>query len=105
MPLKYLSNFWRSLNITLVNCEIELILTWLNFVLIIKATREANYCANPIVCKIDNPEDATFQITDTKVYVPVVTLSKENDIKLLEQLKLGFKRTIKWDKYRPQMTI
>ena len=40
---------------------------------------------------IDNPEDATFQITDTKLYVPVVTLSKENDIKLLEQLKLEFK--------------
>ena len=54
---------------------------------------------------IDNPEDATFQITDTKLYVPVVTLSKENDIKLLEQLKSGFKRTIKWNKYRSQMTI
>ena len=54
---------------------------------------------------IDNPEDATFQITDTKLYVPVVTLSKENDIKLLEQLKTGFKRTIKWNKYRSQMTI
>ena len=46
------------------------------------------------------PDGATFQITDTKLYVPVVTLSKENDIKLLEQLKLGFKRTIKWNKYR-----
>ena len=46
-----------------------------------------------------------FHITDTKLYVPVVTLSKENDIKLLEQLKSGFKRTIKWNKYRSQMTI
>ena len=46
------------------------------------------------------PDGATFQITDTKLHVPVVTLSKENDIKLLEQLKLGFKRTIKWNKYR-----
>ena len=44
-----------------------------------------------------------FQITDTKLYVPVVTLSKENDIKLLEQLKTGFKKTIKWNKYRSQM--
>ena len=51
------------------------------------------------------PSGATFKITDTKLYVPVVTLSKENDIKLLEQLKLGFKRTIKWNKYRSQMTI
>ena len=46
-----------------------------------------------------------FQIKDTKLYVPVVTLSKENDIKLLEKLKLGFKKTIKWNKYRSQMTI
>ena len=40
-----------------------------------------------------------------KLYVPVVSLSKEDDIKLLEQLKPGFKRTIKWNKYRFQMTI
>ena len=46
------------------------------------------------------PTGLEFQITDTKLYVPVVTLSKENDIKLLEQLKSGFKRTIKWNKYR-----
>ena len=52
-----------------------------------------------------NPEDAIFQIADTKLYVPVVTLSKENDIKLLEQLKSGFKKTIKWNKYRSQPTI
>ena len=73
--------------------------------LISKATREADYDADPIVYEIDNPEDATFQITDTKLYVPVVTLSKENDAKLLEQLQTGFKRTIKWNKYRPKMTI
>ena len=106
MPLKYLSNFWRSLNIPLINCEIELILTWFkNYVLISKATKEANYGADLVVHKIDNPENATFQITDTKLYVPVVTLSKENDTKLLEQLKTGFKRTIKWNKYRSQITI
>ena len=51
------------------------------------------------------PSGATFKITDTKLYAPVVTLSKENDTKLLEQLKSGFKRTIKWDKYRSQITI
>ena len=73
--------------------------------LISKATREADYEVNPVVYEIDNPKNATFQITDTKLYVPVVTLSKENDIKLLEQLKLGFKRTIKWNKCRSQMTI
>ena len=106
VPLKYLSNFWRSLNITLINCEVELILNWFkNCVLISKATREADYDADPAVYEIDNPENATFRITDTKLYVPVVTLSKENDIKLSEQLKLRFKRTIKWNKYRSQMTI
>ena len=51
------------------------------------------------------PLGLEFHITDTKLYVPVVTLSKENDIKFLEQLKSGFKRTIKWNKYRSQMTI
>ena len=51
------------------------------------------------------PTGLELQIKDTKLYVPVVTLSKENDIKLLEQLKYGFKRTVKWNKYRPQMTI
>ena len=50
-------------------------------------------------------QDARSHITDTKLYVPVVTLSKENDIKLLEQLKTRFKKTIKWNKYRSQMTI
>ena len=50
------------------------------------------------------PPGAKFKITDTKLYVPV-TLSKENHTKLLEQLKSGFKRTIKWNKYRSQMTV
>ena len=54
---------------------------------------------------IVTPTGLEFKITDTKLYVPVVRLSKENDIKLLEQLKSEFKRTIKWNKYRSQMTI
>ena len=70
-----------------------------------KSTRDPSHDANPIVHEIDNPEEATFQITDTKLYVPVVTLSKENDIKLLEKLKSGLKKTIRWNKYRSQMTI
>ena len=106
VPLKHLSNFWRHLDIPLINCEEELILTWFkNFVLIDKITRNANHGANPIFYEINNPEDATFQITDTKLYVPVVTLSKENNIKLLEKSKSGFKKTIKCNKYRSQMTI
>ena len=51
------------------------------------------------------PSGITFKITDTKLYVPIVTLSKENDTKLLEQLKSEFKETIKWNKYRSQMTV
>ena len=106
VPLKHLSNFWRHLDIPLINCEVELMLTWFkNCVLIDKSTREANYGANPVAYEIYNPENATFKITDIKLYVSVVTLSKENDIQLLEQLKAGFKRTIKWNKYRPQMSI
>ena len=94
VPLKYLSNFWRSLNIPLINCEVELILTcFKNCVLIKKSTKDADYNANPIVYEIDNPEEAIFEVTDTKLYVPVVILSKEND------------KTIKWNKYRSQMTI
>ena len=51
------------------------------------------------------PTGLVFKITDGKLYVPVVSWSKENDIKLLAQLKSGFKRTIKWNKYRSPMTI
>ena len=73
--------------------------------LIDKITRDADYNVDLDVREINNPEDAIFQITDTELYVPVVTLSKENDIKLLDQLKSVFKITIKWNKYRSQMTI
>ena len=51
------------------------------------------------------PTELEFKITDTKLYVPVVTLSKENHIKLLEQLKSGFKKTIKWNKCKSQITV
>ena len=51
----------------------------------------------------DSPTNVIFKITDTKLYVPVVTLSAENYNKILEQLKTGFKRTIKWNKYRSEM--
>ena len=58
--------------------------------------------ANP---EIFSPLGLEFQITDTKLYFPVVTLSKENGIKRLEQLKTGLKKTIELNKYRPQITI
>ena len=71
IPLKHLSNFWRRLNIPLINCEVELILTW------------SKNCVLADMTVANNPPTGLeFQIKDTKLYVPVVTLSKENDIKL-----------------------
>ena len=85
IPLKHLSNFWRSLNIPLINCEVELILTLSkNCVL---ADMTVNALANPAIVA---PAELKFEITDSKLHVPVVTLSKENDRKHLEQLKSGF---------------
>ena len=106
VPLKHLSNFWRTLDMPLINCEINLILTWSeNCVLTSKATRYADPDADSAVTAIDNPTNSTFKITDTKLYVLVVTLSTENDKRLLEQLRTGFKRTIKWKKYRSEILI
>ena len=106
MPLKHFSNFWRTLNILLINCDINLILTsWTEkCVLTSKATRGANPHADPAVAAINNPTNAIFEIKDTKLYVPIVTLSTENDKTLLEQLRTGFKKTIKWNKYRLEIT-
>ena len=57
---------------------------------------KVNAAANPAIVA---PSGQKFKITETKLYIPVVTLSEENDTKLLEQLRSGFKRTIKWNKY------
>ena len=105
IPLKYLSNFWRILDMPLINREVSLALTWSkSCALTSKAAREANPNVDPPVETINAPTNATYKITDTKLYVPVLTLSAENDNKLLEQLKTGFKRTIKWNKYRFEMS-
>ena len=69
----------------LINCEVSLTLTWSeSCVLTSKATRETNPNADPPVEAINAPTNATFKIKDAKLYVPVVTLSAENDNKLLE---------------------
>ena len=73
VPLKYLSNFWRTLEMSLINCEVETILDWsVNCVII---------------------------YTNVENHVPVVTLSTQGNTKLLPHLKSGFKRTIIWNKY------
>ena len=87
---------------TLINCKINVILTWSEkCVLTSKATRDD---VNPTIAAVNNPTNATFKITDTKLYVAVVTLSTKDYNNFLEQLKSGFKRTIKWNKYRSEMT-
>ena len=99
IPLKSLGNFWSSLDIQLINCEITLILSWYKeCVLVGRAFR------GPPAAAINSPTSAKFEITDCKLYVPVVTLSGENDNKLLEQLKSGFRRSIKWNKFVSQMS-
>ena len=88
VPLKYLSNFWRTLNMPLINCEINLILTWSeNCVLTSKATRDAVPAqgGNPAVAAVNNPANATIKITEVKLYVTIVTLSTKNDKALLEK--------------------
>ena len=90
VPLKYLSNFWRTLEMPLMNCEITVDLNWYGNCVIV-ATNEA-------------AQTAKFSITDTKLYVPVLTLSTQDNAKLLEQLKSGFKRTINWNKYQTKIS-
>ena len=100
VPSKYLSNFWRTLDIPFINCEVSLRLTWSeNCAIKSKTTREADPDADPTVAGINKPTNSIFKIKDTKLYVPVVTLLAEDDNKRLEQLKTGFKRTAKWNKY------
>ena len=101
MSLKHLSNYWRTLDIPLINCERNHILTWSeNCIIISKATRNADSDAGPAVAAVNNPTNAKFKTTDTKLYVSLFTLSTEDGNKLLEQLKAGFKETFKWNKYR-----
>ena len=103
IPLKYLGNFWRALNIPLISCEVSLELKW-NKNCVITSLEERQVDAGPPVVRDNAPKGATLAINDCKLYIPVVTLSKDNEIKLLTNLKSGFKRETIWNKYRSQMT-
>ena len=70
VPLKYLSNFWRSLKVPLINSKVELSLKWIK---------------NCLLTTAANASNATLKITDAKLYVPVVTLSTEDNVKLTKQ--------------------
>ena len=88
VPLKYLSNFWRTLEMPLISWEVNLILTWSSTCVVTASVGEG-----------------TFETNDTKPYVLVMTLSTQENTKFLQQLKSGFKRVINWNKYlsRPEL--
>ena len=88
--LKYLSNFFRSLEMPLINCKIHLQLNWNNNCVMYSADTYAN-------------REATFQITSTKLYVPVVTLSTKDNENLTKQLDEGFKRSVYWNEYQSKI--
>ena len=83
VPLKYLSNFWKSLEMPLINCKVELSLPW---------------NPNCVLCNLVG--NSTFTITDAKLYVPAVTFSTEDSAKLSKLLTEGFKRPVYWNKHK-----
>ena len=85
VPLKYLTNFFRSLEIPLINFKIHLELNW---------TKE---------CVISTIADSTFKIKNTKLYVPIVTLLAKGNVKLWKQLNERFKRPVYWNAYTTKM--
>ena len=103
VPVKYLGNFWRALNIPLISCEVFLELKWNKNCVITSLERRQVDAGHPVV-RDNAPTGAILSIADCKLYVPVVTLSKDDEVKLLTNLKPGFKREIIWNKYRSQMT-
>ena len=84
VTLKYLSKFSTNVEMYLINCEINFILLW---------------SGNCVISSAAAGQAATFAVTDTKLYAPVVTLSSQYNAKLLQQLKPPCKRTINWNKY------
>ena len=82
--------FWRSLDLPLINCETELHLSWTNDCVLIEQN--------------NNIAGVNFVITNTKLYVPVVTLYINDNNSFIENLKQGFKITISWNKYRSETT-
>ena len=100
VPLKYLSN-WRSLNLALINCEIELDLKWTKNCIKL----DLKWTKNCVLIKEDNHvTGVSFTISSSKLYVPVVTLSVNDNTKFLENIKQKFKRAISWNKHRSEIT-
>ena len=91
MSLKYFSIFLRTIEMLLINCEVNVFLTWSEKCIIVPG----NY----------GNREPKWAKTDTRLYVPVVTLSAQNNEKLLHRLKIAFKKTINWNKYQSEPTL
>ena len=90
LSLKYLSNFWRTLEMPLLNCKVTLSLKWIENCVLTTAAIGANANATGV-------DSAAFKITDAKLYAPVVTLSAGDSAKLTKQSDEGFIGTnAKW---------
>ena len=85
VPLKYLSNFWRSLEMPLINRKIHLELNW---------SKD---------CVMSTIADTTFKITNTTLYVPIVTLSSKDNVNLVKLLEEWFKRPVYWNEYQTKI--
>ena len=83
VPLKYLSNFWRSLEMPLINCKVHLELNWIEDCILSSAGNSAK-----------------FEITDGKLHVLIVTFSTKDSVNLTKQLSEGFKRFVYWNSYQ-----
>ena len=88
VPLEYLSNFWRSLEMPLINCKVYLELNWIEDCILSSAGNSAK-----------------FEITDAKLHVPIVTLSTKDSVNLTKQLHEGFKRSVYWNNYQRNPAI
>ena len=82
VPLKNLNNFWRSLELSLINCQVEILLNWIEN------------------CTLINATTVTFKTTDAKLYIPIVTLKTDDNTKLSNLLSEGFKKPIYWNEYK-----
>ena len=96
VPLKYVSNFFRSVETPLINCKIHLELNWNNNCVMYGAD---TYAGGDNV----NNRETTFKITSTKLYVPVVTLSTKDNVNLTKQLTEGFNRSVYWNEYKSKI--
>ena len=96
MPLKHLTNYWRSLEIPLINCKVELKIKWTKYCVSFLSAASAD---NDNV----NPNNIIFTIKDTKLYVPAVTLSAKAKQKLSKLLSKGFERSVYWNDYKAKI--